>query len=86
LRTKLPKTPSRKAPRGFAARLVTGALCGAAFGLASQSPLGGLLAGVVGSIVGTLGGYVVLKILAEVFSSGAEQMARSAPDIFFEKH
>jgi uncharacterized membrane protein len=54
---KLPKTPSRKAPPGFAARLVTGALCGAAFGLASQYPLGGLLAGVLGSIVGTLGGY-----------------------------
>ena len=54
---KLPKTASRKAPPGFAARLVTGALCGAAFGLADQSPIGGLLAGVVGSIVGTLGGY-----------------------------
>jgi uncharacterized membrane protein len=36
---------------------VTGALCGVAFGLAGQSPIGGLVAGVVGSIVGTLGGY-----------------------------
>src|SRR6266436_1351119 len=41
---KLPKTPSRKAPPGFAARLVTGALCGAAIGLASQSLIGGLVA------------------------------------------
>lgn len=54
---KLPKTPSRKTPPGFAARLVSGALCGAAFGAAGQSLLGGLLAGVIGSIAGTLGGY-----------------------------
>ena len=51
---KLPKTP---APPGFRARLVTGALCGAAFGAAGQSLIGGLLAGVIGSIAGTLGGY-----------------------------
>ena len=54
---KLPKTPSRKAPPGFAARLVSGALCGTAFGAAGQSLSGGLLAGVTGSIAGTLGGY-----------------------------
>ena len=34
---KLPKTPSRKAPPGFAARLATGALCGAAFGFSQAS-------------------------------------------------
>jgi uncharacterized membrane protein len=62
---KLPKTPSRKAPPGFAARLVTGTLCGAAFGLTGQSPIGGLLAGVVGSIVGTLGGYEFLTRLVK---------------------
>jgi uncharacterized membrane protein len=54
---KLPKTPSRKAPASFAARLVTGGLCGAAFGAAGPSRIGGLLAGVVGSVVGTLGGH-----------------------------
>ncbi len=54
---KLPKTPSRKSPMGFGARLVTGALCGAAIGAPSQSVGGGLLFGVVGAIVGTLGGY-----------------------------
>jgi uncharacterized membrane protein len=54
---KLPKTPSRKSPAGFAARLVTGALCGAAFGTAGQSLTLGLVAGVIGSIAGTLGGY-----------------------------
>lgn len=54
---KLPKTPSRKAPVGFAARVVTGALCGAALGAPSQSLVGGLLAGVAGAVAGTLGGY-----------------------------
>src|ERR1039457_562226 len=54
---KLPKTPSRKAPPGFAARIVTGTLCGAALGAASQSPIGGLVAGAIGAAVGTVGGY-----------------------------
>jgi uncharacterized membrane protein len=54
---KLPKTPSRKAPASFAVRLVAGGLCGAAFGAAGPSRIGGLLVGVVGSVVGTLGGH-----------------------------
>jgi uncharacterized membrane protein len=53
---KLPKTPSRKAPLSFAARIVTGGISGAALG-ASQSAMGGLVAGALGAIVGTLGGY-----------------------------
>src|SRR5260370_39332036 len=54
---KLPKTPSRKAPPGFIARLVTGSLCGAALGAASQELIGGLVAGLIGAVAGTLGGY-----------------------------
>src|SRR5260370_20084531 len=54
---KLPKTPSRKAPPGFIARLVTGALCGAAIGAASHEMTGGLVAGLIGAAAGTLGGY-----------------------------
>lgn len=54
---KLPKTPSRKAPPGFIARIVTGALCGAALAAADGGLLAGLLAGVLGAIAGTLGGY-----------------------------
>src|SRR4051794_12529764 len=53
----LPKTPSRKAPPGFIARIVVGGLCGAAFGVAGQSLIVGLIAGVAGAVVGTLGGY-----------------------------
>ena len=49
---KLPKTPSRKAPPGFIARIASGALCGAALG-----GTGGLLAGALGAVAGTLGGY-----------------------------
>ena len=54
---KLPKTPSRKAAPGFMARVASGALCGAALGVTSQSLVGGLLAGVFGAVAGTLGGY-----------------------------
>jgi uncharacterized membrane protein len=54
---KLPKTPSRKAPPGFIARILSGALCGAALCAANQAVAGGLVAGAVGAVAGTLGGY-----------------------------
>jgi uncharacterized membrane protein len=54
---KLPKTPSRKAPPGFIARIVTGGLSGAALGATSASWMLGLVAGVIGAVAGTLGGY-----------------------------
>lgn len=54
---KLPKAPSRKAAVGFAGRIVSGALCGAALGATDQALIGGLLAGVFGGVAGTLGGY-----------------------------
>jgi len=54
---KLPRTPSRKAPVPFAFRIVMGALCGAALGQAGQAVIGGALAGVLGAVAGTLGGY-----------------------------
>ncbi len=53
---KLPNTPSRKAPPGFIARIVAGALSGAALG-AGGSWVIGMVAGVGGAIVGTFGGY-----------------------------
>lgn len=54
---KLPTTPSRKAPMGFGARVLSGALCGAALGTAGELPVGGLVAGVAGAVAGTFGGY-----------------------------
>lgn len=53
---KLPKTPSRKVPPQFIARIVTGALSGAALGTAGNSLVGGLIAGAFGAVAGTLGG------------------------------
>ncbi len=60
---KLPKTPSRTAPLGLGARIVTGGLCGAALYLAGaqQSWLVGAIVGAVGGIVGCFGGYQVRK-------------------------
>jgi uncharacterized membrane protein len=54
---KLPKTPSRKAPGSFGARIVTGAFSGAALGASSGSLKGGLVMGALGAVAGTLGGY-----------------------------
>jgi len=51
---KLPKTPSRKAPGPFLFRIVSGALCGAAL---TNGHAGGLIAGALGGVAGTLGGY-----------------------------
>ncbi len=54
---KLPKTPSRKSPPGFIGRIVTGGLSGAALGSSGGSWIVGLIAGVIGAIAGTFGGY-----------------------------
>jgi uncharacterized membrane protein len=54
---KLPNTPSRKAPPGFIARILTGGLSGAAIGATGGSWTIGLAAGVIGAVVGTFGGY-----------------------------
>jgi uncharacterized membrane protein len=53
----LPKTPSRKSPPGFIARIVTGGLSGAALGAPGDAMVAGIVAGVIGAIAGTFGGY-----------------------------
>ncbi|MBP0580117.1 DUF4126 family protein [Labrys sp. LIt4] len=63
----LPSTPSRKVPMQFGARLVSGAFSGAAIGFAGGSWLVGLIGGVAGAIVGTLGGHEVRRRLALAF-------------------
>ena len=62
---KLPKTPSRKAPAPFIGRIVIGAFCGAVLGAASQSMIGGVIAGSIGAVAGTLGGYEFRARLAK---------------------
>ncbi len=64
---KLPKTPSRKVPPQFIARVVMGALAGATLGAAHDALLGGLIAGAIGAVVGTLGGAATRGALAKAF-------------------
>jgi uncharacterized membrane protein len=57
---KLPKTPSRTAPMPLTFRVVTGALSGAALGIAgNQSVALAAILGAIGAIVGAFGGYQV---------------------------
>jgi uncharacterized membrane protein len=53
----LPKTPSRKTPMQFIARLITGGFAGTALGTAWGYTFGSLGAAIVGAVIGTLGGY-----------------------------
>jgi uncharacterized membrane protein len=63
----LPSAPSRKAPRGFGARIVSGALSGAALGALPDLLIAGGIAGIVGAVIGTLGGYAARARLAAAF-------------------
>lgn len=64
---KLAKTPSRKVAVQFTTRIVVGALCGAALGLASQALVGGIIAGAIGAVIGTFGGAAIRARLARAF-------------------
>jgi uncharacterized membrane protein len=56
----LPSAPSRTAPPGLIARIVLGALCGAAItGSGAQSIAIGALLGAAGGVAGAFGGYQV---------------------------
>jgi uncharacterized membrane protein len=63
----LPSAPSRKAPGGFGARIVSGGLCGAALGVPAGWLIVGGIAGIAGAVIGTLGGYAARAKLAEAF-------------------
>ncbi len=54
---KLPRTPSRKKPGPFIARVLSGGVCGAALGAPGPGMIGGFVAGALGAVGGTLGGY-----------------------------
>ena len=64
---KLPKTPSRLVPAQFGARVVTGAFSGAAIGLSQGHFAIGLVAGIVGSVVGTFAGFKGRALVAKLF-------------------
>jgi uncharacterized membrane protein len=62
-----PSTPSRKVPIQFGARLVTGALAGAAIGAHETMLVPGLVAGIVGAVIGTYVGAALRSALAKGF-------------------
>ncbi len=62
----LPSTPSRTVPVQFGARVVMGAVAGAALASAGGL-LPGALAGIVGAVIGTLAGRTVRARLAAAF-------------------
>lgn len=63
----LPSTPSRTVPTQFGARLASGALTGAAIGVAAGNLWLGAGLGVVGAVVGTLGGRAARGAMARAF-------------------
>ena len=65
----LPSTPSRTVPLQLGARLVSGALSGAAVGAAGGSLLIGGMAGARGTAIGTFGGRALRGQLASSFGS-----------------
>ena len=64
---KMPSTPSRKVPPQFGVRIVSGGLSGAAIVAGSGNWIFGLLLGVVGAVIGTLGGAAARGALATAF-------------------
>lgn len=65
----LPSTPSRTVPPQFVARVVTGALSGAAVASGGGSGLAAFVAGAIGAVAGTLGGAAARGALARAFGS-----------------
>lgn len=73
----LPKTPSRKVPVQFATRIASGALSGAAVGVAAGSWPLGMVAGAIGAVLGTFGG-------AEARGRLASKLHADRPAAFIE--
>ena len=63
----LPKTPSRKVPAQFGARIVIGALAGAVIGTPFGHIYSAIGAGIIGAVLGTLGGAEARSRLAAKF-------------------
>lgn len=63
----LPSTPSRTAPLGFGARILTGGVSGAAVGASGGTMVVGMMSGIAGALIGTLGGHAFRARLAASF-------------------
>ena len=67
---KLPQTPSRTAPPGLIARIVTGGLSGACIAVAGgQGAFIGALLGALGGVIGCFGGYQVRTRLVKALNT-----------------
>jgi len=68
---KLPKTPSRTAPVGLIARILTGALSGAAvyYAGSNRGYLLGAILGAAGGVAGCFGGYLARKNLVKALGT-----------------
>lgn len=74
----LPKTPSRKVPPQFIARLITGGFAGAVIGSAFFHTFSATGAGIVGAVLGTLAGAELRSRL------GAANHGNDRPGAFLE--
>ncbi|HEY7573805.1 MAG TPA: DUF4126 family protein [Thermoanaerobaculia bacterium] len=61
-----PTSGSRKDPPSFVARVLMGALCGAAVGANGSALPAGLLLGAIGAVAGTIGGFELRARLARM--------------------
>jgi uncharacterized membrane protein len=80
----LPETPSRKVPLQFGARIVAGALSGAAISGAHGGLAGGWIVGVLGAVVGAAGAVIGTLGGAKVRSALARTFGRDAPAALIE--
>lgn len=76
----LPKTPSRKVPMQFVARLISGAFAGAVIGSAFFHTFSSIGAGIVGAVLGTLGG-AELRSRAAAASNGNDRPGAFGEDV-----
>ena len=61
---KLPKTPPRTAIPSLIVRMISGGFCGAClYAAAAATPITGAILGVIGSLIGTYGGYYIRRSL-----------------------
>jgi uncharacterized membrane protein len=73
----LPSTPSRTVPMQFGARIIMAAISGAAIGAPAGWLIVGGIAGIVGTVIGTLGGHAARARLAAA-------LRKDAPAAFIE--
>jgi uncharacterized membrane protein len=78
---KMPTLPSRKSAPQFLVRLATGAFSGAVLGTAWGYRWGSLGAGMIGSVLGTLGGYAVRTALVRS-NGGKDRPVALSEDVF----